>query len=73
MTYKTLFDLKFRKGFSTYDLLKKFPGELQQVSEVAMLDIPEAILREIVDEEEELRKLIRLKKQLTRYLGNSTS
>lgn len=73
MTYKTLFDLKFKKGLSTYDLLRKFPSELQQVTEVAMLDIPESILKEIVNEEVAFKKLMKLKKQLMRFLGDSIS
>ena len=65
MTYKRLFYLKYQKGLSTYDLVQQFPAEIDRVSEVALLDVPEGILREIVREEETFERLMRLKR---RYL-----
>ena len=61
--YRTLFDLKFKKGISTYELVRKFPEEIGRVSEVALLDVPEAILREILKEEKLYDRLMRLKKK----------
>ena len=64
MTYQELFDLKFKMGLSTYELVRRFPDEIERVSEVALLDLPEATLREIIREEEALARLIKLKKRL---------
>jgi len=66
MTYRKLIDLKFKKGISTYELVKKFPRSIQQVSEVALLEVPETTLREIIHEEKALMKLIRLKRRFWR-------
>ncbi len=63
MNYRQLVDLKFKKGISTYELVCRFPKELKRVSEVALLDVPEATLREIVQEKEMFRHLMELKKK----------
>ena len=39
MTYQELINLKFKKGISTYELVRRFPKEIKRVSEVALLDI----------------------------------
>ena len=64
MTYQKIFDLKFKKGLSTYELVRLYPNEVERVSEVALLDIPEEILREVVTEEKDLYRLIQLKRRL---------
>ena len=61
--YQTLFDLKFKKRISTYELVQKFPEEIGRVSEVALLDVPEAVLREILKEEKLYDRLMRLKRK----------
>ena len=61
--YSTLFDLKFRKGISTYELVRQFPKEIGRVSEIALLDVPESVLREILKEEKLVDRLMRLKKK----------
>jgi len=63
MTYQTLFNLKYKKGLSTYELIQRFPGQVIRVSEVALLDIPEGTLREIIREEKIINRLIRLKRK----------
>ena len=65
MTYRKLFDLKYKQGLTTHDLVRRFPANLQQISEIALMDIPENVLREIITEEEALTRLIKLKR---RYL-----
>ena len=42
--YEKLFDLKYRQGVSTYELARRFPGHIERVNEVALLDIPENML-----------------------------
>lgn len=64
MTYQQLFDLKFKMGLSTYELVRRFPDEIERVSEVALLDLPEATLREIIREEAAFERLMKLKKRL---------
>jgi len=64
MTYQRLYDLKFRKGVSTYELMRRYPRHIKRVSEVALLDIPDATLREIIREEKTLCRLMRLKRRL---------
>lgn len=61
--YEELIDLKYRKGVATYELLRRFPGHVEHVNEVALLHIPEETLKKVVREKETLEKLIRLKQQ----------
>ena len=61
--YQTLVDLKFKKGISTYELVRKFPDAIGRVSEIALLDVPEGVLREILKEEKLYDRLMRLKKK----------
>ncbi len=72
MTYQKLFYLKYKKGLSTYDLVRRFPSDVGQVSEVAMLDISEEILKEIVAEKATFQRLMRLKKRYLKFLSDST-
>jgi hypothetical protein len=68
MTYKQLFYLKFKKGLTTYELVNQFPSDIDRVSEVALLDVPEEVLREILREEEAFQRLMRLKKRYSKLL-----
>ena len=63
MTYQEIFDLKYNQGFSTYELVKRFPEEVERISEVALLEIPENTLREVILEAKMLDRLITLKKK----------
>ncbi len=69
MTYRKLVDLKYKKGVSTHDLVRRFPANLQEISEVALMDVPNAILREVLTEEGALNRLIKLKKRYSRFLS----
>ena len=60
---KKLFDLKYRQGVPTYELAQRFPEHIERVNEVALLDIPENTLKELVPEKRILEKLISLKKK----------
>jgi len=66
MSYRRLFDLKYKKGMSTYELVCRFPKEIKQVSEVALLDIPEATLKEVIREKKLFERLIELKKKFSK-------
>ena len=66
--YKKLIDLKYHQGVSTYELAHLFPNQFERVKEVALLDIPEGTLREVVREKEIFRRLMQLKKQ---FMPNS--
>ena len=68
MTYQKLFDLKFKQGVSTYELARRYPAQLNRVSEIALLEVPEETLKEIVKEEKEFDKLMRLKKRFSRLI-----
>ena len=61
--YQTLVDLKFNKGISTYELVRQFPDEIGRVSEVALLDVPDGVLREILKEAKLYDRLMRLKRK----------
>ena len=67
MTYKRLFYLKFKKGISTYELVRRFPDEIERVSRIALLDIPDSTLKEVVGKEKTYRELKRLKKRFSRF------
>lgn len=62
--YEKLFDLKYRQGVSTYDLAQRFPEHVARVHEVALLDVPENTLKEVIPEKKVLERLISLKNQL---------
>jgi|GEM_PF-1860286 len=64
--YEKLFDLKYRQGISTYELAHRFPEHVDRVNEVALLDIPENTLKEILSEKRVLERLISLKKKFKR-------
>ncbi len=64
--YEKLFDLKYRQGVSTYELAQRFPEHIDRVNEVALLDIPENTLKEVIPEGRTLERLMGLKKQFQR-------
>lgn len=68
MTYEKLCFLKYKKGFSTQELIKLYPQDAIQVSEVAMLDLPESILKEVLLETELFQHVMTLKKKFSAYL-----
>jgi len=63
MTYQELINLKFKKGISTYELVCRFPKEIKRVSEVALLDVPEQTLKEVVPGKKTLNRIMDLKKR----------
>ena len=69
MTYQKIVYLKFKKGIPTQELLKKYPEDKNRVREVALLDVPAETLREIVREEKEFNRLMRLKRKFSRFIA----
>ena len=66
MTHEELYQLKLNGGISTFQLMQLYPEEIKTVSEVALLDIPEETLKEILLEEKDLKRLLQLKKKLSK-------
>ena len=64
MTYERLFQLKFKEEVPTYKLGRQFPKERKKISHIALLELPEAILRKVLKSEEEFKKLMLLKEWL---------
>ncbi len=67
MSYEKLFYLKYKKGVSTYELLWRFPESLNQVADVALMDVPENTLKEIIPDERDLVRLMQLKKRFSSF------
>ena len=61
--YEKLFDLKYRKGVPTHELAHRFPEHIDCINEVALLDIPENTLKEVLPEKRILERVINLKRQ----------
>lgn len=66
MTYEKIFKLKFEDAVSTHELGKKFPKELKKISKVALMELPASILKELLKREYELKKLMSLKRNLSK-------
>lgn len=64
MTYKEIFDLKYKQGVSTYELVQLYPDYIDRVSEIALLEIPEETLSQILEGKRMLKRLRALKKRL---------
>jgi len=63
MTYEKIYDLKFRKGFSTTELMERFPDEADKVREIALLEIPDALLKKTVPQGALREKILSLKRR----------
>lgn len=63
MTYEKLFYLKFKKGLSTFELSRLYPEAIDRVSEVALADVPESTLREILKEKRDYDRVMWLKRR----------
>ena len=69
MTYEKIFDLKFKKGYSTNKLIQKFPQEAEKVREIALLQIPTPLLKKTLPEDELLERILNLKRRFIGQLG----
>jgi hypothetical protein len=63
MTYERIFDLKFKQGYSTTELIQRFPKEADKVREIALLQIPTPLLKKTVPEIALLEKILSLKRK----------
>jgi hypothetical protein len=61
--YEKLFDLKYKQGVPTYELTHRFPEYVDRIHEVALLDIPENTLKELIREKKILDRVVSLKRQ----------
>lgn len=68
MTYDRLFYLKFKKRLTTCELVRMYPAQIKRVSEVALLDVPEHTLKEVLKETGTFTRLMRLKKRFSKFL-----
>ena len=72
MTYREIFNMKYSQGISTSELVKRFPGDIKRISEVALLEVSDEMLRQVISEANMAERLISLKKRY-RVLASSTS
>jgi hypothetical protein len=68
MTYERLFYLKFKLGISTYELVRRFPNQIDRVSEVALLDVPEETLKQLLKKNKAYSRLMKLKRKFAKLL-----
>ena len=66
MTYEKLFRLKFKKGYTTTDLIEKFPKAAGKVREIALLQLPTTVLKKTLLEQDVLEKILNLKRRFFR-------
>ena len=48
--YEKLYDMKFRQGVPTCELVHRFPKHRFRIHEVALLEVPQRTLKEVVRE-----------------------
>lgn len=63
MTYRKIFDMKYNQGISTSELVKRFPEDVKRISEVALLEVSDEMLRQVISETNVAERLISLKKR----------
>ena len=73
MTYQRLIYLKHQMGMSTYELFQRYPSDIDRVSKVALLDVPDETLKEVVVEEKDLLHLMKLKQRFSKFLSHQHS
>ena len=64
MTYQKIFNLKFRDEIPTFELGKRFPKERKKISRIALLELPNSLLRKLVRHKNEFKKLVYLRRWL---------
>ena len=68
MTYQQIFYLKYKKGIPTSELIQRFPKQAFQVSEVALLDLSDDVLEDIIEDEDRLDHLRALRKKYVKFI-----
>jgi hypothetical protein len=66
MTYEKIYDLKFNKNVTTFDLEKQFPNERDKISRIALLELSPTELRRVMRRSDEFQKIMNLKQWLER-------
>lgn len=64
MTYRNLFDLKFKEKIPTLELERRFPQDKQKISRLALLELPFRLLKSVLKNHGELTQVLKLKKFL---------
>lgn len=65
MTYERIYNLKFRKRVPTYRLRKQFPNEARKIARIALLQLPENLLKKLLAREKnELERIRSLRADL---------
>ena len=70
MTYRQIFDLKFKKKIPTLKLEESFPEERKKIRRIALMELPLKTLKRLVRSEKELEELLFLKQSLFNKVGN---
>lgn len=71
--YGKLFYLKFVRGLSTVELMDRFPEDIHEISEIALLGLPWPTLRKVVREKSALSHLLQVKRNCRYYLTPRSS
>ncbi len=64
MTYRKLYRLKTEHGMSTIDLVRRFPRERDKITNLALLDLPQALLEETLTEKQMMRRVMTLRRRM---------
>ena len=62
MTYRALFDLKFKQKVPTIELEQKFPKDKKKISKLALLELPIHVLKSVIKDQKQFFRLLGLKK-----------
>lgn len=64
MTYRRLFDLKFKQKVPTIELEKRFPSDRNKIAKLAFLELPITVLKSVVKDQKKYLGVLALKKKL---------
>ena len=67
MTLQKIANLKFKKKVATLELHKKFPEFQEKISQIALSELSEEILKKIVRNPKKLKRLLEIKRSLADY------
>lgn len=66
MTYRKIFDLKFGKKVSTFQLQRYFPNESSKICKIALMELPAKTLRKLCLDRKTADQVLQLKRELRR-------
>jgi len=61
MTYQKLFRLKFKEHISTLELSHRYPHDRQKVTDLALLELSDSVLRGVLKDDLEYARISKLK------------